>query len=117
MLKNKAELATGDPEICQGCKAIFNSLSKIEVKEAQVIGESDMQVWNCEFCNHANEVSMEKEEMPQTNTVSYIIEAAAQIQNKKDQGKKDVSIVFCMDQSGSMCVSKPINGQFQITND
>jgi hypothetical protein len=37
--------------------------------------------------------------------VNYILEAAAQIQDKKVDGKKDISVVFCIDQSGSMCCS------------
>jgi len=31
-LKNEAALATGDPEVCPHCKAIFNSESKIIVE-------------------------------------------------------------------------------------
>jgi Mg-chelatase subunit ChlD len=47
--------------------------------------------------------------MPKTEGVNYILEAAAQIIDKKQQGKpKDVSVVFCVDISGSMCVSTPI---------
>ena len=68
----------------------------------------DMQVWKCEFCNTDNTVSLEEEEKPQTKAVNYILEAAAQIQDKKVMGQKDISVVFCVDQSGSMCCSQPI---------
>jgi len=32
-LKDAAEMATGDPEECTKCKAIFNSHSKIEIEK------------------------------------------------------------------------------------
>jgi len=41
-----------------------------------------------------------------------MMEAAAQVQDKKVMGKKDISVIFVMDQSGSMCVSTPIQGKF-----
>jgi len=50
-------------------------------------------------------VCLEEEEKPQTAAVNYIMEAAAQIQDKNVMGNKDVSVIFCMDVSGSMCVS------------
>jgi len=32
-------------------------------------------------------------------------------------GKKDISVVFCIDQSGSMCCSQPVQGKFKIKGD
>jgi hypothetical protein len=32
-LKNDVELATGDPELCKKCNAVFNSFSKITVNQ------------------------------------------------------------------------------------
>ena len=49
--------------------------------------------------------------------MNYIIEAAAQVQDKKALGQKDISVIFCIDQSGSMCCSQPIQGKFQIKGD
>ena len=59
----------------------------------------------CEFCHTSQEVSFEPEELPKTNAVNYILEAAAQVHEKKMLGKQEVSVVFCIDISGSMCVS------------
>ena len=76
--------------------------------EGGVIGqaqEEDKQIWKCEFCNHVNEVNIDEEEKPQEKAVNYILEAAAQVEDKKVMGKKDISVIFVMDQSGSMCVS------------
>lgn len=46
-----------------------------------------------------------------------MMEAAAQVQDKKVMGKKDISVIFVMDQSGSMCVSTPIQGKFELKGD
>lgn len=45
--------------------------------------------------------------MPKTEAVNYIVEAAAQIEEKSTGGTvaKDISVVFCIDISGSMCVT------------
>ena len=32
-------------------------------------------------------------------------------------GNKEISVVFCIDQSGSMCCSQPVQGKFQIKGD
>ena len=53
-------------------------------------------------------VCIEDEERPQNKAVNYIVEAAAQVQDKKVAGQKDTSVIFVMDQSGSMCVSTPV---------
>jgi hypothetical protein len=81
------------------------------------MGDEDKQIWLCEFCNTANDVSIEDGEQPTTNAVNYIIEAAAQVQDKKVAGKKDISVVFIMDQSGSMCCSEPVQGNFKLEGD
>ena len=44
-------------------------------------------MWVCEFCNSKNEVSIEDEEKPKSKEVNYIIEAAAQVADKKLMGK------------------------------
>lgn len=75
-LKDNAELATGDPIICEKCQAVFNIYSTIEETKTE---EGEQQIWSCEFCNHKNKVDIENEEKPQTSAVNYIIEAAAQV--------------------------------------
>lgn len=79
--------------------------------------EGGKQIWTCEFCMATNEVDIDEEEKPKTKNVNYIVEGAAQVMDKKAGGKKDISVVFCVDQSGSMCVSQPVKGKHQIKND
>jgi hypothetical protein len=122
-LKKKAEFATGDPTYCQSCKAIFNKFSKAEPNP-----EGNGQIWSCEFCNHKNFINLEAEEMPKTDTVNYIIDAATVMEDEKkdDELAKDISVVYCIDVSGSMnmksggksrleCVQETISGQLKDT--
>jgi len=48
--------------------------------------ENGNQIWKCEFCNHANEVLLDAEEIPKTEAVNYLVEAAAQVEDKKMAG-------------------------------
>ena len=69
-------------------------------------------MWDCEFCSHKNFVDIDPEEKPKTHTVNYIIESAPQAKEKNEEEKKqiggtegaakDISIVYCIDVSGSM---------------
>ena len=47
----------------------------------------ECQLWICEFCNTRNTVHIDPEEVPKTKEVNYIVEAAAQVQDKKLMGK------------------------------
>ena len=75
-LKDKSELATGDPIFCEQCNAVFNINSKIDVvideKE-----ESKVQKWTCEFCGQCNTIDIEDEEKPKSDQTNYVVEAAA----------------------------------------
>ena len=50
---------------------------------------------------------IDEEEMPKDSQVTYLLEAAAQVQDALAGGNaaQDISVVFCMDISGSMCVT------------
>jgi hypothetical protein len=73
-LKENAELATGDPIYCKECKVVFNKFSPLD--EEQMIGGK--QMWRCEFCHTNNPILIEKEEVPKSDTVSYLLEGAIQ---------------------------------------
>ena len=101
-LQNRGQLATGDAEFCATCKGVFN-------KTSVIVKEGEQQFWTCEFCNTKNEVHIEDEEVPAENEVTYILEAAAQVENAEEEKKETgevksdkISVVFCIDISGSM---------------
>ena len=126
------QLATGDPCKCLGCSAILNKYSLIETNPLD-----GKQTWKCEFCNFFNSVHLEPEEKPEKETVSYILEPAkpkekptptdvTMVEEEEKKGDssepqhaKDISIVYCVDVSGSMqgtrlnCVKATILNQLE----
>ena len=68
-------------------------------------------VWVCEFCSAHNKISIEIEELPKTDDLFYMIQSADQqsaqttTPTTKDE---DITLIFCIDFSGSMCVSTEI---------
>lgn len=111
-LADKGQIATGDAEICEKCGAVFNKFSVLTERDGN-------QIWKCEFCAHENEVMIGEEEMPATPELTYLLEAPAQVQDAAAGGNaaKDISIVFCLDISGSMCVTQPVQGKHKIKGD
>ena len=106
-LKDNAEIATGDPIYCESCQAIFNKFSQVEeIKDTTT--DKIEQIWNCEFCCHKNKVQIEPEEIPKSDAVNYILEAAPYVEEKKEstvkgeQSQSEISVVYCIDISGSM---------------
>lgn len=79
-LKEGAELATGDPVKCIACQAVFNKNSVIK---KNLVDEDEDQEWPCEFCNYKNEVNIDEEEVPKSLEVNYLVEASAQVVDKK----------------------------------
>eukprot|EP01102_Stenamoeba_stenopodia_P022791 TRINITY_DN962_c0_g1_i1.p1 TRINITY_DN962_c0_g1~~TRINITY_DN962_c0_g1_i1.p1 ORF type:complete len:878 (-),score=250.65 TRINITY_DN962_c0_g1_i1:198-2831(-) len=67
------------------------------------------QYWHCEFCGFYNEFDLAPEEVPQTDTVDYVI-APATVSESAD----DSNIIFCIDISGSMCVTTEIIGRVDL---
>jgi len=99
-LQSRGQLVTGDAEFCANCKGVFN-------KTSVMVDEADKQIWACEFCNHRNDVMIGPEEVPTSDEVTYLLEAAAQVEEeeKKEVAAKvsdTISVVFCIDISGSM---------------
>jgi hypothetical protein len=124
-LESKGNIATGEPTFCIKCRALLNSLSKLKEDEEQ----KDSQIWDCEFCGFKNKITLEEEEIPSTEKITYILEAPPvvsdvplQLQGGVEEEKKvmpgekpadfndDVSIVFCVDVSGSMDTSQKTMG-------
>ena len=112
VLKNQVEMATGDPIFCKRCRGVFNWYSQLMqnyhlVESDGIISQSSSfyaneKIWICEFCQTRNNINIDKEEIPKKDTVNYILE----IENAKEEAKlkstDDVSLVFCIDTSGSM---------------
>ena len=77
--------------------------------------EEGTHIWKCEFWGHQNLVSIEQEEIPTKEAINYIIDTEEAVGEKKKLG--DSAIIFCIDISGSMCVTKAVQGKFKIKGD
>jgi hypothetical protein len=105
VLKEDAELASGDPIFCQKCNGVFNMYSKLtkpEVAEGEM--DADSQIWNCEFCQHKNEVVIDENEIPTKNSLNYVLEneESGVEEVKVKEKNNEAPIIFCIDISGSM---------------
>jgi hypothetical protein len=127
ILEQDAQLVAGDATFCLKCNSVFSKHSILtkpnEVNQGLVVEDAkveedvegnqldqvkqineevfdeDEQLWVCEYCYHRNIINLEKEEIPTEDAVNYILEVA---ESKGGESKSDVSVVFCLDVSGSM---------------
>jgi len=104
-LASSAQLLTGDPIFCTNCAVVFNHLSKITSKDNE-------QQWICEFCSNINPIHLEEEERPTAESGDYMLETFKTSKEETEKSSKSHSgfIVFCIDISGSMCVTTEITG-------
>ena len=117
-LGDEVALATGDPVFCEGCGAVFNHISRIvpaEKEDADVAASDGEGTWKCEFCFTNNAIMLDEEEIPRDESVDYILEPpSAEDVKRQDSSGSDGLVVFCMDTSGSMCVSTPVEGTIKL---
>ena len=100
-LKESTPPMTGEIVLCSGCKAALSALS-VTTRKA---GEEGARAWKCEFCGQANTIRVDDNEMPKADVLEYLLEPPA----AKDAHKEDNElVVFCVDVSGSMCVTAEI---------
>eukprot|EP01117_Protostelium_nocturnum_P000157 TRINITY_DN1022_c0_g1_i1.p1 TRINITY_DN1022_c0_g1~~TRINITY_DN1022_c0_g1_i1.p1 ORF type:complete len:846 (-),score=320.97 TRINITY_DN1022_c0_g1_i1:76-2496(-) len=98
-LADNLELATGDPLFCKECQVAFSTTSVLK-----------NQIWNCEYCGHKNsEVELDSNEMPKGNSQEYMLEPP-----KSDEEREQGLLIFCVDVSGSMCVTSEVPAGFGL---
>lgn len=125
-LDAKVPIATGDASSCRTCSAYLSAKSST-VTEEYDSGEPELQtrkVWKCEFCGTTQEVFLEDEEMPKEESVDYLLNeesssssssaVASEDGKEAPQLQNDSMIVFCVDTSGSMCVTTEIDGKIKL---
>ena len=132
-LANSKDLMTGDPIICKYCGVILNSLSKVVTKSPSDLSSKYSKLvrappihqsleefsyskqegdsyWECEFCLETNIVDIDEEEIPQSSSFDYIAEPAP-FSNEDDNYS---NVVFCIDTSGSMCVTSKLKNKIEL---
>jgi len=134
-LAEEKEGLTGDPVFCKNCGVLFNSKSKLSKAKPKKRGanlvaappihpaleefaeqeqpkksEDGASYWACEFCMEANIVDIEPEEIPKTLCYDYTLVPAPTV----DDSENYSNIVFCVDVSGSMCVTSELPSKLNL---
>eukprot|EP00727_Mastigamoeba_balamuthi_P004461 m51a1_g14012 putative ras gtpase (969) ;mRNA; r:1089721-1092844 len=92
-LASAAPLLTGDPVLCAACGAALT-------QRGGAAGSGDGS-WRCEMCGERNESGAD--EVPATAAYDYMIAPAP-----ATSGESNSLMVFCIDISGSMCVTTEV---------
>ena len=111
-LKEAGNIATGDPVFCSSCASAFNLYSRMSETS------DSTQVWCCEFCGIENVVNIEVEEIPRGQMMDYVLMSSSQAfeESKEKAASEGITVIFCIDVSGSMCVTEPVAGKISIKN-
>eukprot|EP00484_Ammonia_sp_Unknown_P021778 CAMPEP_0197028056 /NCGR_PEP_ID=MMETSP1384-20130603/7855_1 /TAXON_ID=29189 /ORGANISM="Ammonia sp." /LENGTH=624 /DNA_ID=CAMNT_0042456999 /DNA_START=107 /DNA_END=1978 /DNA_ORIENTATION=+ len=115
-LKNAADnISTGDACACKQCKAILSKHDELlkSYEEIKLDDEDSESIWICKFCNFINIVDLDDEEVPKQETIDYILAPPASADDAKqsEQNTDESQVIFCIDISGSMCVSQQIDSK------
>ncbi|XP_078491585.1 circularly permutated Ras protein 1 [Ciona intestinalis] len=102
--RNNTFFQPAPPTMCSACGAV-------------TVTDSQM-VWNCKFCEHENKI-VSGNSAPLIPSVShsdvtYLVQPSA----TRSQDNNDPMLIFCIDVSGSMCVSSQVksgNGNVFVT--
>uniref|UniRef100_A0A0B7ACB8 VWFA domain-containing protein n=1 Tax=Arion vulgaris TaxID=1028688 RepID=A0A0B7ACB8_9EUPU len=95
----------GEPVICQSCQAILSHISKVDPSS---------KVWQCEFCCESAEVDIDPAEIPASDDVTFLLEPSMTTTTSSLSGVDKSLVVFCVDTSGSMCVTTEISGKIKL---
>jgi len=81
-----------------------------EFSEPLTLQDDGSKLWRCEFCDEVNIVDLDIEEMPVADTVDYLLEHPPEVDEDGDTS----NVIFCIDISGSMCVTTEVNDKLQL---
>ncbi|CAD5123542.1 DgyrCDS11882 [Dimorphilus gyrociliatus] len=101
---------TGDATRCKSCTGILNKMSTVED-----LNEFEKK-WICEFCSTENILNIVDEEIPQNNDTTYMLQPAPSTAQMTVDGDASI-VIFCIDISGSMCVTKEVPGKLKFRGD
>lgn len=142
-LSDPVATATGDPCMCSNCGVLLNALSSVRagygpgerptgkhdstlpcVQAPAIVAElqhledgtghaedltgGQYRIWDCEFCGRRNFLDLDDDEMPQDNVLDYVVRAASAAEAAPR------NVIFCLDISGSMCVSSDVRGVHNV---
>ncbi|CAG5119939.1 unnamed protein product [Candidula unifasciata] len=100
-----SNMHAGDPVHCKRCHAVLSLISYVD---------PDSKVWRCEFCDKSTKVDIDPEEITHGGDVTFLIQPAMTTSRSTFSGVDRSLVVFCMDTSGSMCVTTEISGKIKL---
>ena len=101
----------GDAIICSQCSSVLSKYSKISD-----IKENRRKTWKCEFCNFENTILVQNDEIPNQEEITYLIESNHKV-SQNNVALDSAYIIYCIDISGSMSVSTPVQATFSLPTD
>ena len=109
---NESETATVTTPVAAAAAAPAPANPAADLDDGQML-------WKCEFCGHRNVVLLDAEEIPREESLDYILPGegggGAGGDASPAAGAEDTSlVVFCIDISGSMCVTTEVEGKFDL---
>ena len=99
------QMHAGDPLKCKNCEAFVSHLSRIDFQNKPIL-------WECDFCLTVNDLTkhlFDKNQLPNVDDVSYLIEPAPEKkeevkdpkhtddENNNKKSTDDNFLTFCMD--------------------
>ena len=140
-LASDNDLATGDPVRCRQCGVMLNVYSVVTANDdndekgkddataslnddnfklepapplherfEDCVSRDGESIWKCEFCSTVNRVDLVPEEIAEiagSDTVDFLVKQPAVI----DPSANAPIAIFCLDVSGSMCVTTEVAGK------
>lgn len=103
-LANEPNLVTGDPIMCNSCRAVLTST-------AILVTDGDTSTWTCEFCGcKMTGLNISTDEIPKGDSIDFMLAPATKTISQDETAeaqapeKKNTpgTIVYCMDISSSM---------------
>ena len=72
------------------------------------------QSWECEFCGTVNKVDISPEAVPVDPDTSFVMSPPSHVEEDLTGCKmaRDSILVFCVDVSGSMCMTTEVNALY-----
>ena len=104
-LEKNSEMILPNLYKCQNCQAYLNKYSKLDSTE-----KNNTYEWKCEFCFHTNQITIEKNNIPQKEIIENCLNPIIGKEANKDD---ESTLIFCFDISGSMCQSYNVGYQLR----
>ncbi|KAL5473515.1 hypothetical protein EMCRGX_G028006 [Ephydatia muelleri] len=117
-LTEPSNVHAGDAVTCanSNCTAVLSFVSKVTTPVADGSDQGN-KVWVCEFCGTKNSIDIVPEEIPTSPDTTYLLAPPPAVESDKSGHGGDVDetlAIFCIDVSGSMCVTTEVPGKFKV---